>query len=64
MEGFQYDSEKIVLPKTNNMSIRIVMMLALMSGWIANILDVKGAFFHSGFDEGEKTIYMEVLEAF
>ena len=35
------------------MSIRIVMVLTLMAGWIAKILYVKSAFLHGEFDEEE-----------
>ena len=35
-----------------------------MVEWITKILDMKGAFLHDEFDEGEKKIYTSVLEGF
>ena len=46
VEGVHYDSEDIASPVTNDMSIRIVMVLTQMEGWIDNIIDVKGSFLH------------------
>ena len=37
--------------------------LLLMAGWTAYIVDVKGAFLHGDFEDGEK-IYMEVPKGF
>ena len=64
VEGVHYDTTKISSPVTNNMSIRILMMLTLMAGWIANIADVKGEFLHEEFDEGNGPVYMAFPEGF
>ena len=64
MEGVHYDAADIASPVTNDMSIRIMMVLALMAGWIAKIIDVKGAFLHEYFDEGTEPLYMAVPEGF
>ena len=42
VEGVHYDAEYIASPVTNDISIRIVMVLTLMAGWISNIVGVKG----------------------
>jgi hypothetical protein len=41
------------------MTIKLVLMLMLASGGIAHVVDVKGAFLHSKFDDGEK-IYIKI----
>ena len=64
VNGIHFNQENIASPVTNDMSIRIVMVLALMAGWISQILDVKGAFLHGEFEEGEEPIYMEVPQGF
>ena len=53
VEGLHYDAANIASPMTNDMSIRIIMVLALMAGWVAKIVDIKGAFLHGEFDEGD-----------
>ena len=63
-EGVHYDAADISSPVTNDMSIRTVMVLALMAGWTAKIIDVKGAFLHGEFDEGMEPVYMAVPEGF
>ena len=40
------------------------MVLALMAGRIAKIVDVKVAFLHEYFDEGTEPLYMAVPEGF
>ena len=44
MEGFHYNEANIVSSVTNNMSIRIIMVLAIMASWLARILNFRGAF--------------------
>eukprot|EP00957_Ditylum_brightwellii_P033059 2506739-Ditylum_brightwellii.AAC.1 len=43
--GVHYDKTTIHAPVTNKNSVHIVMVLALMAGWIGRINTVKGAFF-------------------
>ena len=64
VEGVHYDAEYIASPFTNNISIRIVMVLTLMAGWISNIADVKGEFLYRGFYEGTDPLYMAVPGVF
>ena len=64
VEGVHYDAADIASPVTNDMSIRIVMVLTLMAGWIAKVVDVKGSFLHGGFNEGTEPVYMAVPEVF
>ena len=56
-----YNSENMHAPVTNNVTIRLVMVLMLMSGLVAHIVDVKGAYLHEKIEEGEK-VYMKVTE--
>jgi hypothetical protein len=47
----------------NEITVHIVFVLIAMTGWYAELLDVKGAFLHGEFDEGT-AIYMKVPEGF
>jgi len=62
--GVHYDPDNIASPVTNDMSIRIMMVLALMASWISWITDVKGAFLHGEFEENDEPVYMEIPEGF
>ena len=44
--GQHYDSSSIHAPVTDATSIRVIMVLMIMAGWVANVVDVKGAFLH------------------
>ena len=52
-----YDSHSISAPMTNDVTIRIVLVIMLMAGWVGELLDIKGAFLHGDFKDG-KNIYM------
>jgi hypothetical protein len=62
-EGLHYDNSSISVPVSNEMVIRIVLVLMIMANWVSGILDVQGAFLHGRFDYGE-TIHMEVPQGF
>ena len=64
VEGIHYYTVSIALSITNYTSIRISMVLTLMDGWITKILDMRGVFLHNEFYEGEKKIYMSMMELF
>ena len=61
VDGESYDSSSIHAPVTNNVTIRLFFVLMLLAGWVAHIVDVKGAFLHGEFEQGEK-VYMKVPE--
>ena len=69
MRGFEqrdqihYDSMNIASPVTNDVTVRVCLVLMLMAGWMARLVDVNGAFLHGEFDNGE-VIYTEVPEGF
>ena len=64
IEGLHYDGASIAAPVTNDMSIRIIMVLALMAGWASKIVDVKGAFLRGEFEDGAEPVYLKVPEGF
>ena len=62
-EGVHYDPSSTAAPVTNDVSIRMMFTIALMAGWIGYIIDVKGAFLHGEFENGEQ-IYTNIPEGF
>jgi hypothetical protein len=62
-DGEHHDSHSISSPVTNEMTIRIVLTLMTMAGWVGKLLDVKGAFFHGDFEEGEEAC-LKIPEGF
>jgi hypothetical protein len=62
-EGQHYDGTSISAPVSNEMVIRIVLVLMIMVGWVGEIHDVQGAFLHGEFDQGEE-IHTEVHQGF
>jgi hypothetical protein len=61
--GKHDDATSIAAPVTSDTTIRIVLTLLLMASWYRELIDVKGAFLHGNFEEGE-TLYMAVPEGF
>jgi hypothetical protein len=61
--GKHYDASSIAALGTSDTTIRIVLTLLLMANWYGELLDVKGAFLHGIFEEGER-LYMDVPEGF
>jgi hypothetical protein len=61
VDGEHYDSHSISLPVTNKMTIHIVLTLMIMAGWVGKLLDVKGAFLHGDFEDGEEA-YLKIPE--
>ena len=53
MVGQHYDSSSIHVSVTNTTFIRVILVLMLMANWTANVVDVKGAFLHGEFTDGE-----------
>ena len=48
---------------TTDVTVRVCLVLMLMAGWTAQLVNMKGAFLRGEFDNNE-TIYMEVPEGF
>ncbi len=59
VKGQHYNASSISVPVTNGMTIKLVLTLMLANGGIAHVVNVKGAFLHSKFDNGEK-IYIKI----
>jgi hypothetical protein len=59
VEGQHFDASSISAPVAKGMTIKLVLTLMLASGGIAHVIDVKGAFLHGKFDDGEK-IYIKI----
>ncbi len=54
IEGGHYDGTSISAPVANVMTIKMSLALMLMQGWIAHVVDMKGAFLYGKFEDGEK----------
>jgi hypothetical protein len=63
IDGQHYESINISSRVTNDAIIRIVMILTIIFGWTAGLIDVQRAFLCGNFKDGED-IYMEVPEGF
>jgi hypothetical protein len=63
IEGQYYNSTAISSPVTNSATIRIVLTLIVMADMLAHVVDIKGAFLHSKFEDGE-IIHKKVLQGF
>jgi hypothetical protein len=58
-----YDGTTISSPVTNSATIRIELVLMVMANTIAHVVDVKGAFLHSEFEDSKK-IHMKIPKGF
>ena len=63
VDGVHFDSSSIAAPVTNDITIRIVLILMLMASWYGELLDVNGAFLMGLFENGER-IHLHVPEGF
>jgi hypothetical protein len=63
VEGQHYNGTTISSPVTNSATIRIVLIPMIMAEMLAHVVDVKGAFLHGKFEDGE-VIHMKVLQGF
>jgi hypothetical protein len=63
VEGQHYNNTTINSPVTNSATIRIRLTLMIMASMLAHVADVKGAFLHGEFEDGE-TIHMKVPQGF
>ena len=63
VEGQHFDRTSLAAPVASDASIRIMFTLMMMAGWTAYLVDVKEAFLHGNFEDGEK-IYMEERKGF
>ena len=63
VDRVHYKEDNKAAPVVNDTTFHIMLILMMMAGWYAEVLDVKGAFLHGLFEDGEQ-IYMEVPEGF
>ena len=63
VDGEHYDSSSIASPVINDATVQILLTLMIMANWSAEVVDVKGAFLHGTFENGEN-IYMKVPQGF
>jgi hypothetical protein len=63
VKGLHYDGMTTSSPVTNSATIRIVLTLMNMASMIAHVVDVKGAFLHGEFEDGE-IIHMNIPQGF
>jgi hypothetical protein len=63
VDGQHYDEDSKFAPVVSGATIHIVLIMIIMAGWCAELLDVKGAFLHGTFEKGRK-VYMEVPQGF
>ena len=61
--GKSFEYHDISSPVVHDITVRIVLTILLMSGWVAHIVDVNGAFLLGEFRENEH-IYMKVPKGF
>jgi len=58
-KGQHYYGTTIISPVTNSATITIVLTLMIMASMLAHVVDVKGAFLHGEFEDGE-IIHMKI----
>jgi hypothetical protein len=63
VEGVHYDPDSKSSPVVCDSSVRVMFVLATMAQWPIHVVDVKGAFLHGEFQDGEE-IYMKVPQGF
>lgn len=63
MDGQHYFENDKAAPVVNDMTICIVMVMMLLAGWWAELLDTKGVFLNGCFENGE-VLYMEIPQVF
>ena len=62
--GEHYDPKSIAAPVTNDITIRVILILMIMAMWCGELLDVKGAFLHGLFGPKENPLYMHIPQGF
>ena len=63
VDGNYYDSASISSPVTNDVSVRVLLVLMLIANFTAYIVDVQGGFLLGDFDNGE-VLYCKIPEGF
>jgi Reverse transcriptase (RNA-dependent DNA polymerase) len=61
--GAHYNPDSTSSPVVSDVAVRILFVIAALSGHKMHVIDVEGAFLHGNFTDGE-TIYMKVPQGF
>ena len=64
IDGMHYDESSIHAPVTNDASVRIIMVMALMAGWDGLIDDVQGAFLKRELNQKTERMAIKVPQGF
>ena len=56
-----YNKDNIATLVTNEVTIRVVMVIAIVLRLFTGLIDIKGAFLQGEFEKNEKELYMKVL---
>ena len=59
IEGVNFDKDDIAAPVTNEVTMRVLMVIILVLQLYSGLIDVKGAFLQGEFGKGEKELYIE-----
>jgi hypothetical protein len=54
VDGKHYDEDSKFAPIVNDVTIHIVLVLLIMAGWYAELINDEGAFLHGVFEKGCK----------
>jgi hypothetical protein len=63
IDGVHFDASDKATPAVCDVTIRVVLILAIMANWLAWIIDVEGAFLQGRFQNGEQ-IFMKIPNGF
>ena len=63
VDGEHCNEDDKAAPVVNDAAIHIALVLVLMAGWWAEILDARGAFSHGEFEEGQE-VHMDAPQGF
>ena len=51
-DGKHFDKHDIAAPVTSDITIRVILVIMIIAGWIGELLDICGAFLHGDFKPG------------
>lgn len=63
MKSIMMRTQSKFAPVVTNATIHIILILVVMAGWWAKLLDMRGAFWHDIFEKGWK-VDMEIPQGF
>jgi hypothetical protein len=63
IEGVNFDASDKAAPVVCDVTIRVMLILAIMANWLAWIVDVEGVFLQGRFQNGEQ-IFMKIPDGF